>query len=116
MLAVEHPGVLDDDVADEAHLAGVLADGPHGLTVGAVAVHGVDVEVRGVGLGREAIVADVDPRALNRDVLDVERVEEVSVLGQCGDVVGLGGAGDITVADVLGCVPCVSRLPLAEKG
>lgn len=35
MLAVEHPHVLDMDVADEALLASILADRSHGLAMSA---------------------------------------------------------------------------------
>jgi len=102
VLAVEHPNVLNVDVLDEALFALVLANGPHRLPVGAVAVHGVDVDVGGIGLGREAVVANVDPRALNSDALDVERVEEVGVFGSGGRVVRHGGADDVGQGDVLG--------------
>jgi len=67
----------------------------------AVAIHGVHVQVRRVGLGREAIVADVDPGALHRYVRDVERVEEVGVLGKDAGFGGLGSADDIPECNVL---------------
>lgn len=106
MLAVEHPDVLDDDVLDEALLAGVLAQGSHGLAVSTVAVHGVNVDVAGVRLGREAVVADVNPGALHADVLDIEGVEEVGVLRKSSGVVGLGGDNDVLEGDVLGWGEC----------
>lgn len=71
MLAVEHPEVLNDNVLDERHLALVLAKRANGLTVSTVAVHGVDVDISGVTLGGEAIITDIDPSALNFDVLNV---------------------------------------------
>ena len=69
----------------------------------AVAVHGVDVQVGCVRLGREAVIANVDPGTLDCDVLNIERVKEVGVLGKCGDVVRLRRAGNITESNVLGC-------------
>lgn len=103
-LAVEHPHVLDVDVADEALLAGVLANRPHGLAVCAIAVHGVNVQISSVGLRREAVVADVDPGPLDADVLHVQGVEEIGVLRQRGGIVRLGRADDVLVGNVLGCV------------
>lgn len=44
-----------------------------------VAVHRVYVQVRGVGFGRETVVANIDPGSLNFDVFDVECVKEVGV-------------------------------------
>ena len=40
-------------------LLGILLE-PY-LAVRAVAVHGVDIEIRAVGLGRKTIVVNVDP-------------------------------------------------------
>jgi hypothetical protein len=72
MLAVEHPHILNVHVADEAQLAGILPNRPHGLPVSPVAVHSVDVQVCGIRLGRETVVSNVDPSPFNPNVLDVE--------------------------------------------
>ncbi len=61
VLAVQHPDILDEDIPDETLLARILANRTHGLAMGTITVHRVDVEVGGVRLGREAIVSDVDP-------------------------------------------------------
>ena len=91
-----------------------LGGTPTYLSVCAVAVHGVDVKIGGVGLGREAVVADVDPYPLNAHVLDVERVEEVRVLGQHLRIVGPGRTDDVLERDMLGWAsgqPRVSSRP-----
>lgn len=80
MLTIEHPHVLDDDVLDDGLLAGILANGAHGLAMRTVAVHGVDVRISQIGLGREAVVANVDPDFLHLHVLDIQGVEEICVL------------------------------------
>ena len=67
----------------------------------AVAIHGVDIEVSGIGLRREAVIPDIDPGTLNPNTLDVERVEKVGVLGQGSGILGLGGAYNISHRDVL---------------
>ena len=71
VLTVEHPEVLDDDVLDVRELALILSERTNGLTVSTVAVHGVDVDIRSVALGGEAVVTNVDPGTLNLDLLDV---------------------------------------------
>lgn len=68
-----------------------------------IAVHGVDIDVGGIGLGREAVVTNVDPGALDSHVLDIQRVEEISVLGKRSGVVGLGGAHHVAKGNSLGC-------------
>ena len=72
----------------------------------AVAVHGVDIDVGGVGLGREAVIADVDPDTLHRHVLDVERVEKVGVLGQDTGLGGSGRADNVLEGDMFGWASC----------
>ena len=67
-----------------------------------VAVHGVDVEVRAVGLWREAVIVNVDPNTLNVDRRGVHRVHEVSVLGDHAAVVRERGGNHVGVADILG--------------
>lgn len=60
VLAVEQRDVLDPRVGDVVFYAGVLADGAHGDAVRAVAPQVLDEDVGRVGLGAEAVVADVD--------------------------------------------------------
>lgn len=45
-----------------------------------IAVHSIDVEIGAVGLGREAVVIDVDPGALDVNGRNIHRVHEVSIL------------------------------------
>ena len=68
----------------------------------AVTIHGVDVNIGRIGLGREAVIANVNPCALDSDALDVKGVEKVGVLGSGGRVVRHGGADDVGQGDVLG--------------
>lgn len=102
VLSVQHPHVLDVHVPDEALLSGVLPDAAHADAVGPVAVHVSYDKVGAVGLGTEAVVADIDPGTFDVDVFDVEGVEKVRVLWESGCVVGLGGTCDILEGDVLG--------------
>lgn len=55
-----------------------------------------------VRLWREAVVADVDPDTLDVELLYIEGVEEVRVLGACSRVVADGLDDNISVGDVLG--------------
>jgi hypothetical protein len=102
MLAVQHPEVLNDNVLDERHLALVLAKRSNGLTVSTIAVHSVNMNISGVALGRKAIITDVNPSALNLDMLDVERVEKVSVLGKRSSVVRDSSANNVLERNILG--------------
>jgi hypothetical protein len=61
------------------------------------------VDVGGVALGGEAIVANVNPGTLNIEVLDVQGVKEVSVLGKSSGVGGASSADDVLEGNVLGC-------------
>lgn len=47
-----------------------------------VAVHGVHVDVCRVCLGAEAVVVVVHPHSLHSETVDVEGVEEITILGQ----------------------------------
>lgn len=53
----------------------------------AIAVHSVDMDIRGVRLGTEAIIANVNPGPLHRNILDVKGIEEVGILRQRGRIV-----------------------------
>lgn len=51
-----------------------------------VAVHSVDMDISGVTLGRKAIITNVNPGALDVNVLNVQRVEEIGVLGKSSGI------------------------------
>lgn len=63
--SVQHPDVFDQNVLHVGHNSLVLTKRSHGLAVRTVAVHVVDMYVRAVALGREAIITDVNPYALD---------------------------------------------------
>jgi hypothetical protein len=44
------------------------------------------MDISSVTLGRKAIITNVNPGALDIDMLDVQRVEEVSVLRKGGGI------------------------------
>ena len=67
---------------DDVLNARVLSDAAHGHAVGAVAPKVLDEDVGGVGLGREAVIADIDAGVCYGEAVDVERVKAVGVLGQ----------------------------------
>lgn len=67
-----------------------------------IAVHGVDVEVRAIGLRRETVVINIDPGAFNVDTGCVHGVHKVGVFGDDAAVVGQSCSHDVRVADVLG--------------
>jgi hypothetical protein len=66
-----------------------------------VTVHGVDIQIRAVRLGGEAVIIDVDPRPLDPDGGGVHGVHEVGVLGYDAPVVRQGGDHHVAVVDVL---------------
>jgi len=81
VLSVQHPHVLNVHVANEALLAAILANRAHRSSVSTIAVHSIQVQTSGVGFGGETVVSNIDPGPFDPDVLDVERVEEIRVLG-----------------------------------
>ena len=60
------------------------------------------MDVGGVALGGEAIITNVNPGTLNIEVLNVQGVKEVSVLGKSSGVGGASSADDVLERDVLG--------------
>jgi hypothetical protein len=60
------------------------------------------VDVSSIALRREAIITNVDPGTLDGQVLNVQGVKEIRVLGERSSVVGLGCADDILERNVLG--------------
>lgn len=81
-LGVQHDNVLDPSVADIILDPSVLPDTSHADSVGAVAVEILDVDVGGVWLGREAIIANVDPCVGDAESVNVVGIPSVSVLWQ----------------------------------
>lgn len=67
-----------------------------------ITVHGVDVEVRAIGLRRETVVINIDPGAFNVDTGCVHGVHEVGVFGDDAAIVGESSSHDVGIADVLG--------------
>lgn len=61
------------------------------------------MDVGGVALGGEAIVTNVNPGTLDIEVLNVQRVKEVGVLGKSSGVCRPSSADDVLEGDVLGC-------------
>ena len=102
VLPVEERHVFDPGVGDVVLYAGVLADGAHGHAVGAVAPQVLNEDIGRVGLGGEAVVANVDAGVCYGETVNVERVETVGVLGQRRDVRGYGVDVDVIEDDVLG--------------
>jgi hypothetical protein len=60
----------------------ILTNTAHAYSVGAVAVYVRDEDVRGVGLGTEAVVSDVDPGIANCQTIHIVRVPAVGVFGE----------------------------------
>lgn len=114
ILSVEQGDVLDPSVRDVVFDSGILADGTHRYAVcsitpeiSAQTVSGSSAEVRtdpctmvsifissyvlhkdisGVGLRREAIVADIDASIGHSQPVYIERVEAIGVLRQRGSI------------------------------
>jgi hypothetical protein len=81
-LSVQHDDVLDVGVLYVILDALILANAAHGDTVGAVAVDVGDEDVGGVGLGGEAVVANVNPGVANGQAVHVVGIPAVGVLGK----------------------------------
>lgn len=99
--SVQHDHVLDVSVLYVILDALVLANAAHGDTVGTVAVDVGDEDVGGVGLGREAVIANVNPGVADGQAVHVVRIPAVGVLGQ----VLVGGQvlnDNVVVDNVLG--------------
>ena len=101
VLGVQHGHVGNVSVLDVVQDAWVLANRAHADTMGAIAPQVLDVDVRGVGLGGETVITDVDSAVGDADALDVQRVPTIGVLGKSGDVVGNCLDEDVVVADVV---------------
>jgi hypothetical protein len=60
----------------------ILSDTSHADTVCVVAPQVLHENVGGVGLGREAVIADIDAGVSHTETVHVEGVKSVGVLGQ----------------------------------
>lgn len=81
-LAVEQGHVLDVRMLDDVLHTRILSDTAHAHAVGVVAPEVLHENVGGVGLGREAIVSNVDSGVGDAESVHVEGVKAVGVLGQ----------------------------------
>ena len=66
---------------DVVHDTGVLANASHADTMGVVAPEVLHEDVGRVGLGREAIISNIDPGVQDGQTIQVVRVESIRVLG-----------------------------------
>lgn len=86
-LAVQDGNILDPGVLNDVLDARVLSNTSHAHAVGVVAPQVLHENVGGVGLGREAVIANIDPSVGHAKTVDIQRVESIGVLGQslqCG--------------------------------
>lgn len=67
-----------------------------------VAPQVLDKDVGGVGLGGEAVVADVDAGICDSQAIHVQRVEAIGVLGERGGIRRHSVDVDVVKDDVLG--------------
>jgi hypothetical protein len=64
---------------DDVHHSRVLPDTAHADSMGIVAPQVLHENVGCIGLGREAIIANVDPGIRNPQPVDIKRVKAVTV-------------------------------------
>lgn len=81
-LAVHQGHVLNPGMLDDIFDSRVLSDTSHADTVGVVAPQVLHENVGGVGLGGEAVIADIDAGVGHTETVHVEGVKSVGVLGQ----------------------------------
>lgn len=81
-LAVEQGDVLDVRMLDGVLHTRILSDATHAHTVGVVAPEILHKDVGCVGLGREAIVSNLDSGVGDAESVNVEGVKAIGVLGQ----------------------------------
>ena len=99
---MKHGYVLDVRVLDVVQNTGVLSNAAHADAVSTITPEILYVDVARVGLGAEAVVADIDPSIGDTDAFDIVGVPTICVLGKRGDVVGDGFDADVIVRDVIG--------------
>jgi len=92
--SIRHADVVHVDVLDDINFAGVLAQRTDTNTVAAVTDEVLNNDVGAVGLERNTIVAVVDMRVLNHDVIRTVRVPAIRVLS---GVLALAAAEDVDV-------------------
>jgi len=118
---IRHTDVVHVNVLDNINLSWVLAQRTNTNTVAAVADQVLNNDVGAVRLERHAIVAVVDVRVLDHDVVGTVRVPAIRVFSR---VLALAAAEDVDVVkyDVGGvgneCVPLrtVSELQIGDGG
>ena len=94
--SIRHADVVHVDVLNDIHFAGVLAQRTNTNTVATVANQVLNNDVGAVGLERHAIVAVVDMRVLNNNVVGAVRVPAIRVLS---GVLALAAAEDVDVVE-----------------
>lgn len=67
---------------DVIELTRILADTSHTNTVGVIAPEVLHKNVGSIGLGREAVVANIDSSVRDTKSIHVQRIESIGVLGQ----------------------------------
>jgi hypothetical protein len=80
-LTVQQRHVLDVRMLNIVQHSRVLSNASHADSVRVVTPQVLDQDVGRVGLGREAVVSNVDPRVQNRQAVHVVGVESIRVLG-----------------------------------
>ena len=79
-LTVQEGDILDPSVLDDILDTRVLSDTSHADTVGVVAPQVLHEDVGGVGLGREAVVANVNAGVGHAEAVHIQGVEAIGVL------------------------------------
>lgn len=95
-LAVKKGYIFDVRMLDDILHTRVLSDAAHANTVGVVAPQILHKDVGCVGLGREAIVSNINTGVSDAESIHVERVKAVSVLRQ-----SLENSGQLTCISIL---------------
>jgi len=94
--SIRHADVVHIDVLDDINFAGVLAQRTNTNTVATVANEVLNNDVGAVGLERNTIVAVVDVRVLNDNVIGAVCVPPIRVLSR---VLALAAAKDVDVVE-----------------
>jgi hypothetical protein len=80
-LAVQQSHILNPGILDNVLDTRVLSDTSHAHAVGVVAPQVLHEDVGCVGLGREAVVANVDTSVCHTQTVNIQGVKPISVLG-----------------------------------
>ena len=81
-LAIQQSHVLNPGMLNNVLDSRVLPNASHADTVGVVAPQVLHENVGGVGLGGEAVIANIDAGVGHTETVHVEGVKSVGVLGQ----------------------------------